>query len=90
MKAMTIPEVGPPSVLRLGDVPDPSPGPTELLIEVHAAGLNPVDTKLRSGKFRASVELPVVPGFDVSGVVVGVGGEVVGFARATRCTSRRR
>ncbi|NJN36420.1 MAG: alcohol dehydrogenase catalytic domain-containing protein, partial [Nitrospiraceae bacterium] len=76
---MTIPAFGDPSVLQLADLPDPTPGEQELLIEVHAAGLNPVDTKLRSGSFRAPVALPMVPGFDVSGVVAAVGKAVTTF-----------
>lgn len=76
---MTIPVTGEPSVLTLADVAKPEPGDHELLIEVHAAGLNPVDTKLRSGKFRAPVEFPVIPGFDVSGRVVAIGNQVTTF-----------
>lgn len=79
MKAMTIPAPGEPSVLTLVDLPTPTPGDTEILIEVHAAGLNPVDTKLRSGKFRAPVEFPVVPGYDVSGRVAAIGSQVTKF-----------
>jgi NADPH2:quinone reductase len=79
MKAMTIPDYGEPSVLRLADLPDPTPGPRDLLLEVHASSVNPVDTKIRSGKFRAPVDLPIVPGFDVSGVVKAIGPEVTGF-----------
>ncbi len=73
MKAMTVPEFGEPSVLTLADQPDPTPSRGELLVEVHAAGLNPVDTKLRSGKFRGPVEPGFVPGYDVSGVVRALG-----------------
>ncbi|MEM9418700.1 MAG: zinc-binding dehydrogenase [Planctomycetota bacterium] len=79
MKAMTIPATGEPSVLTLAELDPPTPGDHDLLIEVHAAGLNPVDTKLRSGKFRAPVTFPLVPGFDVSGRVVGIGPEVTRF-----------
>ncbi len=79
MKAMTIPQTGAPSVLTLADLPKPTPGDTEILIEVHAAAVNPVDTKLRSGKFRAPVEFPLVPGFDVSGVVREIGAQVTRF-----------
>lgn len=79
MKAMTIPSTGEPSVLTLTDVDKPTPGERDILIEVHAAGLNPVDTKLRSGKFRAPVEFPVIPGFDASGVVRAIGSQVTRF-----------
>ncbi|MEO1237620.1 MAG: zinc-binding dehydrogenase [Planctomycetota bacterium] len=79
MKAMTIPQTGDPSVLTLTDLPDPTPGEHDLLLEVHAAALNPVDTKLRSGRFRAPVQFPVTPGFDVSGVVRAIGPSVTRF-----------
>jgi len=79
MRAMTIPDYGPPEALKLQDVPEPTPGEQELLIEVRASALNPVDCKLRSGKFRAPRDLPIVPGFDASGVVVGMGPRVEGF-----------
>ena len=79
MKAMTIPQTGEPSVLTLTDLDRPTPGRQDLLIEVHAAAVNPVDTKLRSGKFRAPVDYPLVPGHDVSGVVREIGPEVTRF-----------
>lgn len=79
MKAMTIPQTGEPSVLTLADLDKPTPGERDILIEVHAAALNPVDTKLRSGAFRAPVDFPVVPGFDVSGVVRAIGSAVTKF-----------
>jgi NADPH2:quinone reductase len=50
-----------------------------LLIEVHAAALNPVDFKIRRGAFREGRTLPFIPGYDVSGVVRGMGSEVQGF-----------
>jgi len=79
MRAMTIPDYGPADVLKLQDVPEPTPGDHELLIEVRASALNPVDCKLRAGKFRAPRDLPIVPGFDASGVVTGMGSQVEGF-----------
>jgi len=70
-------EHGAPDVLHLEDVPQPALRDTDVLVEVHATSVNPVDTKVRA---RASVprEFPVVLGYDVSGVVVGCG------ARATQ------
>lgn len=70
-------EHGAPDVLRLEDVARPEPRDTDVLVEVHATSVNPVDTKVRA---RASVprEFPVVLGYDVSGVVVSCG------ARATQ------
>lgn len=79
MKAMTIPATGEPAVLTLADVEKPTPGDHELLIEVHAAGLNPVDVKIRDGRFRAPLNFPVTPGFDVSGRVAAIGSQVTKF-----------
>jgi NADPH:quinone reductase-like Zn-dependent oxidoreductase len=67
--------------MRLDSVPDPIPGPDDVLIEVHAAGVNPIDWKVRAGHMRARFELsfPDVPGRDVSGVVVTKGKNVKGL-----------
>ena len=52
--------------MRLADIPDPAPGPDEVLVEVHAAGINPIDWKVRAGHMRARFELefPDVAGRD--------------------------
>jgi NADPH:quinone reductase-like Zn-dependent oxidoreductase len=67
--------------MRLADVQDPVPGPGDVLVEVHAAGINPIDWKVRNGIMRARLELdfPDVAGRDLSGVVVAVGGDVTDF-----------
>ncbi|GAA1911325.1 hypothetical protein GCM10009753_48860 [Streptantibioticus ferralitis] len=66
---------GGPEVLRVQEVPRPEPLPTEVLVRVHAAGINPVDWKTRAGTGMAGVlgEPPFVLGWDVSGVVEAVG-----------------
>jgi NADPH2:quinone reductase len=78
MRAMTITEFGSPDVLKLQDLPKPSPGPGQLLVEVHAAALNPVDTKIRKG-MHGLKNFPLIPGYDVSGVVTEVGAGVENF-----------
>lgn len=64
------------------DLEMPTPMPGELLVEVRAAGVNPVDWKIRSGMFGSASEgdLPAVLGSEVSGVVRGVGKDVAGFS----------
>ena len=65
------------------DRPVPTPGPSELVIEVRAVGVNPVDHKLRSGAMAnpdAAPDFPLVLGGEASGVVVAVGSDVNGFA----------
>lgn len=92
MKAMAQTAYGDPEVLTLTDVDDPTPGPDTVVIDVKAAGVNPVDWKLVAGYLQGVFPhfLPLVPGWDVAGVVsaVGpavqeyaVGDEVIGYVR---------
>ena len=78
MRAMVIEEFGEPSVLKMKDMPEPELGEQDLLIEVYAAGLNPVDTKIRRGA-HGEKQFPLTLGFDVSGVVRAVGERVEHF-----------
>ncbi|QJS14766.1 NADP-dependent oxidoreductase [Streptomyces argyrophyllae] len=86
MRAVRLHEHGGPEVLRYDEVPVPVPGPGEVLVRVHAAGVNPPDWYLRDGlttlpgETEPSVSLPVIPGTDVSGVVEAVAADVEGFA----------
>lgn len=80
MKAVQIRKYGGPYVLTYEDVPRPQPMEDELLIRVHAAGVNPADWKTRSGKGIAIREqFPVILGWDVSGVVEEMGNRVSHF-----------
>lgn len=78
MKAVRIHALGGPDVLRFEDVPKPEPGPGELLVRVQAAGVNPVDWKIREGRL-GQVPLPSIMGSDFSGVIESVGADVKGF-----------
>jgi NADPH:quinone reductase-like Zn-dependent oxidoreductase len=71
MKAVRIHAYGGPEVLQCEDAPCPRPGRGELLVRVHAAGVNPVDWKVREGhlSYFLKYPLPMVPGWDFSGVV---------------------
>jgi NADPH:quinone reductase-like Zn-dependent oxidoreductase len=74
MKAVVIHEFGPPSVMRLEDVPTPEPGSGEVLIAVHAVSVNrTLDLVVRAGKYARRVALPHVLGVDPSGVIAAVG-----------------
>ncbi len=74
MQAVRMHAFGGPEVLTLESVPTPIPGPGEVLVKVRAAAVNPVDWKIREGKFRdPSLKLPMTLGFDVAGVVEAVG-----------------
>lgn len=82
MRAVRLHEHGGPEVLRYEEVPVPDPGPGEVLVRVHAAGVNPPDWYLRGGltkmpgETESTVGLPVIPGTDVSGVVEAVAADV--------------
>lgn len=81
MKAVVLHEFGGPEVLRIEEVPEPEPIPTEVQVRVLAAGVNPVDFKTREGRGMASVlgEPPLGIGWDVAGVVTAVGVGVTRF-----------
>ncbi|GHC79104.1 NADP-dependent oxidoreductase [Streptomyces flavofungini] len=92
MKAISYRAYGGPEVLEYGDVRDPKVGPDTVLVKVRAAALNPVDYKCREGYLDAALDpvFPVIPAWDVAGVVVqpgvaapefAVGDEVIGYVR---------
>ncbi|MFE7754780.1 NADP-dependent oxidoreductase [Streptomyces sp. NPDC057418] len=92
MKAISYSRYGSADVLEYGERPDPKVGPDSVLVKVRAAAVNPVDWKAREGYLQAGLEtvFPVIPGWDVSGVVVqpgaavdefDVGDEVIGYVR---------
>jgi NADPH:quinone reductase-like Zn-dependent oxidoreductase len=72
MRVIRIARFGGPEVLHLESIPVPTPGKGELLIKVAAAGVNPVDYKIRGGRYPAVKQdkLPYVPGRDVAGTIV--------------------
>ena len=78
MRAILLHEYGDPSVLRLEDVPDPHCGPTEVVVEIQACGVNHCDLDSRAGTSRWDLELPIVLGGEPAGVVADVGSEVTG------------
>jgi NADPH:quinone reductase-like Zn-dependent oxidoreductase len=78
MKAVIIHEYGGPEVLKLEDVPRPEPKENEVLVRVIAAGVNPVDALIRSGKYAKffGTTLPLIPGYDIAGVVEKAGAKI--------------
>lgn len=78
MKAVTFEDFGGPEVLRVAEVDPPEPGPEQVRIRVRAAGVNPIDFKIRRGLMRPSLppKLPAIPGSEAAGVVEAVGSEV--------------
>ncbi|MFT2020529.1 NADPH:quinone reductase [Streptomyces sp. 796.1] len=80
MRAAFIRRLGPPEAIEYGTLPDPRPGPTDVLVEVAATTVNPVDTFVRSGLFRTPTPFPFVIGRDLVGTVAELGPGVDGFA----------
>jgi NADPH:quinone reductase-like Zn-dependent oxidoreductase len=81
MKAFILDRYGGADRVRVGDLPDPDPREDEVLVQIHAAGVNLLDSKLRNGEFKLILRyrLPIVLGHDVAGVVVRVGSRVRRF-----------
>ena len=81
MKAFILGRYGKKQALRLGDRPEPVPGPDDVLVEVEAAGLNILDSKIRDGAFKPILpyKAPLVLGHDLAGTVVKVGAKVRRF-----------
>jgi NADPH2:quinone reductase len=73
VKAIRVHEFGAPEVLRLEDVPTPSPAAGQVLVRVKAVGVNPYDTYMRSGTYAIKPPLPYTPGSDAAGPVETVG-----------------
>jgi NADPH2:quinone reductase len=73
MKAIVVTEFGEPEVLKLEELPDLAPGAGQVLVRIRAAGVNPVETYIRSGKYAALPNLPYTPGSEGAGEVVALG-----------------
>lgn len=82
MKAARVAAPGGPEVLRLEEVPDPEPGPRQLVLKVEAAGVNFIDLYQRSGQYQTV--LPFIPGQEAAGTVAALGPGVTGFAVGDR------
>jgi alcohol dehydrogenase len=90
MRAFVMTGYGGADRTELAQVPQPSPGATDLLVRVHAAGLNPVDFKTRAGKLKIirDYPLPAVMGNELAGVVEAVGSAVTRFHAGDRVFAR--
>ena len=81
MRAVVVERFGGPEVMQVGSLEEPTPGPGEVLVRVAAAGVNPVDWKVRAGAAGERFgRPPYVPGWDVAGVVEATGDAVSAFA----------
>src|SRR5437879_3646924 len=81
MKALVFKRYGGLDQVAFADIPRPVPKPDEMLVQVHAAGLNPVDNKIREGQLKPffRLQLPATMGCDLAGIVVEVGHRVTRF-----------
>ena len=84
MKAILVREFGGPEVMKLENVPEPSPAPHQVLIRVKAVGVNPVDAYIRTGTYARKPPLPYIPGADLGGIVEQVGDGVTRFKPGDR------
>ncbi len=84
MKAIRVEEFGEPEVMKLVEVPMPEAGPGQLLVRMHAVGVNPVETYIRAGSYARKPALPFTPGNDGAGVVEKTGEGVSKFRPGDR------
>lgn len=84
MQAILAREFGGPDVLKLEELPDPTAGPGQIRIRVHAVGVNPYETYMRAGAYAIKPDLPYTPGADAAGVIDQVGPGVQGWRSGQR------
>ena len=84
MRAVLVSEFGGPEQLRMGRVADPVAGPGQVRVAVRAAGVNPVDAGNRADGGWAGLRVPCILGYDIAGVIDGVGPGVTGLAPGDR------
>lgn len=89
MRAVVIPEVGPPSTLQVREVPTPEAGPGDVLVKVRACGTDAHDTALRAGQLKAEFFPGMVMGHEIAGDVVDVGPGVARFRAGDRVISKQ-
>lgn len=92
MKAFILDRYGKKGTLRFGSMPEPALGDDDVLVEIHAAGLSQLDSKIRDGEFKLILpyRLPLILGHDVAGTVVQVGSNVRQFKPGDEIDTRPR
>ena len=84
MRAIVVREFGPPDVMKQENIPTPAPQPSQVLVRIRAAGVNPVEAYIRAGTYPRKPNLPYTPGTDGAGEVDTVGSDVKGFKHGDR------
>ena len=90
MKAIVIRAPGPADALRLETVPDPTPGPRQIVVQVAHCGVCFHDVVVRDGTLKAGVAMPLIPGHEVAGTVAAMGAEVLSLRAGDRVASTQR
>ena len=92
MKTFIVDRYGGPDHVRAGDTPDPQVGENDVLVQIHAAGVNPLDFKIRNGEFKQILpyRFPLILGHEAAGVVVRVGSRVRRFKPGDEVYARPR
>jgi len=92
MKAFIVDRYGGPDRVRAGEMPDPEMGENDVLVQIHAAGVNPIDFKIRNGEFKLILphRFPLILGSEAAGVVVRVGFRVRRFKPGDEVYARAR
>jgi alcohol dehydrogenase len=92
MKAFIVDRYGGSDRMRAGVMPDPEVGETDVLVQIHAAGVNPIDSKIRNGEFKLILphRFPLILGSEAAGIVVGVGSRVRRFKPGDEVYARPR
>lgn len=90
MQAFLLERYGKGAALKSATVPDPRPGPGDVLVQIHAAGINPLDAKIRDGAFKLILpyKLPLILGHDIAGTVLEVGTGVTQFKPGDKVFAR--
>ena len=89
MKAIRVHQFGGPEALKLDEVPTPKPQTGQVLVRIHAAGVNPYDTYMRNGTYAIKPQLPYTPGSDAAGVVEDIGEGVTKVKKGDRVYTSR-
>lgn len=84
MRSIVVREFGAPSVMQVEESTTPTPGPSQVLVRIRAAGVNPVDTYIRSGVYAIKPPLPFTPGIDGAGDIEAVGADVTNWKKGDR------
>lgn len=90
MHAIVVREAGGTDVLRIDEIPRPQPGPREVLIAISACGVCTLDVVTRNGTYRRAVEMPLIPGHEICGVVAETGSEVTRVNPGDRVATTQR